>query len=78
MQFFEVTERAEKAARLGRWMMDQTYKIKENHELANAMSRVGQKLESIDSPFGYKFEDFDANEVKLIKMCQKAMDKINA
>ena len=38
MRFHEVSEQAERAARLGRWIMDQTYKIKENHELANKMS----------------------------------------
>ena len=32
MRYFEVSKQAEEAARLGRWMMDQTYRIKENHE----------------------------------------------
>lgn len=75
MQFFEVSAQAERAARLGRWMMDQTYNIKEDHQLANTMSRLGEMLVEFDMPHGTRWDDFTDGEKKMINRCQQIMEK---
>ena len=75
MQFFEISKQAEEAATLGRWMMDQTYKIKEDHELANKVSRIGSMLIEFDMPHGTKWSDFSSAEKKLINRCKQIMEK---
>jgi len=75
MQFFEVSKQAERAARLGRWMMDQTYNIKEDHRFANTLSRLGEMLVEFDMPHGTRWNDFTEQEKKLIIRCQEIMEK---
>ena len=75
MRYFEISKQAEEAARLGRWMMDQTYDIKENHTLANMLSRVGEMLCEFDVPHGTRWSDFTATEKKIINSCKKIMEK---
>jgi len=74
MRFFEVSEQAEKAARLGRWMMDQTYTVKEDHAFANTLSRLGEMLTQFDMPHGTKWTDFNDSEKRLIIRCQEIME----
>ena len=57
IQFFEVSQAADEAARLGRWMMDQCYKVEDN-ELANRLSKVGDMLVEFDMPYGTRWNDF--------------------
>ena len=78
MRFHEVSEQAERAARLGRWIMDQTYKIKENHELANKMSKIGEMLCEYDMPHGTRWKDFSNDEKKLVNECKRIYEKVNA
>tara|TARA_B100000963_G_scaffold236663_1_gene206893 strand:+ start:4481 stop:4723 length:243 start_codon:yes stop_codon:yes gene_type:complete len=78
MRFHEVSKQAEEAARLGRWMMDQTYRIKENHELANRLSKIGEMLCHFDMPHGTRWTDFSAGDKKLINECKQFMEKDNA
>lgn len=78
MRYFEVSKQAEEAARLGRWIMDQTYKIKENHELANKMSKIGEMLCEFDMPHGTRWNDFSKAEKKLVNECKRIYEKANA
>ena len=78
MRFHEVSEQAHRAANLGRWIMDQTYKIKENHELANKLSKVGEMLCNFDVPHGTRWNDFSNDEKKLVNECKRIYEKVNA
>jgi hypothetical protein len=75
MQFFEISKQAEEAARLGRWMMDQTYNIKEDHQFANTISRLGDALTKFDMPHGTSWKSFNKQEKALIIKCKKIMEK---
>lgn len=75
MQFFEISKQAEEAARLGRWMMDQTYTVKEDHVFANTLSRLGDALTKFDMPHGTSWNDFTKNEKALIIRCKEIMEK---
>jgi len=77
MRFHEVSEQAHRAASLGRWIMDQTYRIKENHELANKLSKVGEMLCNFDVPHGTRWNDFSNDEKKLINECKRIYEKTN-
>ncbi len=78
MRFYEVSKQAEEAAQLGRWIMDQTYKIKENHELANKLSKIGEMLCAFDMPHGTRWKDFSSDEKKLVNECKRIWEKNNA
>ena len=78
MRFHEVSVQAERAARLGRWIMDQTYKIKENHELANKLSKIGEMLCEYDMPHGTRWSDFSSDEKKLVNECKRIYEKVKA
>ena len=78
MRYFEVSEQAHRAATLGRWMMDQTYKIKEDHELANMLSKIGEMLCNFDMPHGTRWKDLSLKEKQMINKCQKIMERKNA
>lgn len=77
IKFFEVSEAADEAARLGRWMMDQCYKT-DNHELANMLSKVGDMLTDYDTPFGVRWSDFTEEETKFIVECKKIWEQQKA
>lgn len=77
IKFFEVSEAADEAARLGRWMMDQCYKT-DNHELANMLSKVGDMLTDYDTPFGVRWSDFTEEETKFIVECKKIWEQQRA
>ena len=78
MRYFEVSEQAHKAATLGRWMMDLTYKVKEDHELANTLSKIGEMLCEFEVPHGTRWSDFTIKEKKMINKCAKIMARKNA
>ena len=78
MRYFEVSEQAHKAATLGRWMMDLTYKVKEDHELANMLSKIGEMLCAFDMPHGTRWSDFSSDEKKLVNECKRIREKNNA
>tara|TARA_B100001175_G_C19487338_1_gene630558 strand:+ start:1396 stop:1644 length:249 start_codon:yes stop_codon:yes gene_type:complete len=80
MNFFEITQKQHNATRLAEFMQNLTYKIKEDHEMANQLSRVAHKLTELDAHFGTRWErDFDENEKKLVSKCIKLMKgKTNA
>ena len=74
MNFFEVTKKQHYATRLAEFMQDLTYTIKEDHEMANQLSRVAHKLTELDTSFGTRWErDFDSAEKKLVSKCIKLM-----
>ena len=74
MNFFEITQKQHNATRLAEFMQNLTYKIKEDHEMANQLSRVAQKLTELDTHFGTRWDrDFDEMEKKLVSKCIKLM-----
>ena len=74
MNFFEITQKQHNATRLAEFMQNLTYKIKEDHEMANQLSRVAQKLTELDTHFGTRWDrDFDEVEKKLVSKCIKLM-----
>ncbi len=56
MNFFEITKKQHNATRLAEFMQNLTYKIKEDHEMANQLSRVAQKLTELDTHFGTRWD----------------------
>lgn len=74
IQFFEVSQAADQAARLGRWMMDQCYKVEDN-ELANQLSKVGDMLVEFDMPYGTRWNDFTKDEKRFVIKCKEIWEK---
>ena len=62
------------AARLGRWMMDQTYKISDD-EVANKLSFLGEELTELNIPFGRKWETLSAVDRKIIINCKNIFEQ---
>jgi len=74
MNFFEITQKQHNATKLAEFMQNLTYKIKEDHEMANQLSRIAEKLTELDAHFGTRWDrDFDFDEKKLISKCLKLM-----
>ena len=66
MNFFEITQKQHNATRLAEFMQNLTYKIKEDHDMANQLSRVAHKLTELDAHFGTRWDrDFDENDPML-------------
>lgn len=63
------------APALGRFMMDLTYKTGENYELANVLSRLGEDLTEMGTPFAKRWENFSAMEKRIVKSCYEKMKK---
>jgi hypothetical protein len=61
------------APALGRYMMDLTYKTGENYELANMLSRLGEDLTELGTPFSKRWENFNPMEKSIIKSCYTKM-----
>jgi hypothetical protein len=61
------------APALGRYMMDLTYKTGENYELANMLSRLGEDLTEMGTPFSKRWENFNATEKRIVKSCYAKM-----
>jgi hypothetical protein len=79
MNFFEITPQQQKATKLGEFMMELTYKIKEDHDMAVRLMRLADKLSDLDALFGTRWErDFDSDEKKLVNNCFTLMKKQNA
>ena len=75
MNFFEITEQQHKATRLGEFMTELTYKIKDDHMIVRLM-RLAEKLSDLDASFGTRWErDFDSDEKQLAINCLKLMEK---
>ena len=67
------------AMKLAEYMQNLTYRIKEDHEMANRLSRCADKLSEIDASFGTRWDrDFDQAEKRLIRQCHKMMSDTNA
>lgn len=63
------------AAAVGRYMSDLSYKMTENFELANMLSRLSDDLETFGtSVFAKRWNDFTNDEKKLIIQCKKMME----
>ena len=74
MNFFEITQKQHNATRLAEFMQNLTYKIKEDHDMANQLSRIAQKLTELEAHFGTRWDkDFDSSEKQLISKCLKLM-----
>lgn len=79
MNFFEMSKNQLDAMKLAEYMQKLTYRIKEDHEMANQLSRCADKLSEIDASFGTRWDrDFDEAEKKLIRQCHKMMRDANA
>jgi uncharacterized membrane protein len=74
MNFFEITQKQHNATKLAEFMQNLTYKIKEDHDMANQLSRIAEKLTELDAHFGTRWDkDFDSGEKQLISKCLKLM-----
>ena len=79
MNFFEMSQNQLDAMKLAEYMQNLTYRIKEDHEMANRLSRCADKLSEIDASFGTRWDrDFDKNEKALIRQCHKMMSESDA
>ena len=79
MNFFEMSQNQLDAMKLAEYMQNLTYRIKEDHEMANRLSRCADKLSEIDANFGTRWDrDFDKNEKALIRQCHKMMSESDA
>lgn len=65
------------APALGRFMMDLTYKTGENYELANVLSRLGEDLTEMDTPFSKRWKDYSPFEQRVIKSCYTKMKQVS-
>lgn len=63
------------APALGRYMMDLTYRVGDNYELANKLSYLGEELTEMDTPFSKRWEHYTATEKKIILQCKEMMEK---
>ena len=61
------------APALGRYMMDLTYKTGEAYELANMLSRLGEELTELGTPFAKRWDNFNPMEKRIIKSCYAKM-----
>lgn len=61
------------APALGRFMMDLTYKVKDDN-LANLLSFLGEELTEMDTPFAMRWKDYTPFQRKLILECKKMME----
>ncbi len=61
------------SAKIGRYMMDMTYRVGDNYELANTLSRLGEDLTDLNSPFARRWNDFTGTEKAIIRQCFKKM-----
>ncbi len=79
MNFFEMTPEQLDAMKLAEYMQRLTYRIKEDHEMSNRLSRCADKLSELNANFGTRWDrDFDKNEKALINQCNKMMSEANA
>ena len=79
MNFFEMSQNQLDAMKLAEYMQNLTYNIKEDHEMANRLSRCADKLSELDANFGTRWDrDFNEAEKKLIRQCHKMMEDANA
>lgn len=60
-------------AKIGRYMMELTYRVGDNYELANTLSRLGEDLTDMNSPFARRWSDFTSTEKSIIEQCLKKM-----
>ncbi len=75
MNFFEITPQQHKATKLGEFMTELTYKIKDDHMIVRLM-RLAEKLSDLDASFGTRWDrDFDKEEKQLTMNCLKLMEK---
>ena len=78
MNFFEMSQNQLDAMKLAEYMQNLTYNIKEDHEMANRLSRCADKLSELDANFGTRWDrDFNKSEKALIKQCHKLMSNVN-
>ena len=78
MNFFEMSKNQLDAMKLAEYMQNLTYNIKEDHDVANRLSRCADKLSEIDASFGTRWDrDFDKSEKALIQQCHKLMSTAN-
>jgi|TARA_B110000503_G_scaffold137036_1_gene220518 hypothetical protein len=61
------------APALGRYMMDLTYKTGSNYELANVLSRLGEDLVEMDTPFAKRWKEYTPIEKRIIHNCIETM-----
>tara|TARA_B100000965_G_scaffold125470_1_gene104185 strand:+ start:2798 stop:3049 length:252 start_codon:yes stop_codon:yes gene_type:complete len=79
MNFFEMSQEQLDAMKLAEYMQKLTYRIKEDHEMSNRLSRCADKLSELNASFGTRWDrDFDKAEIKLIRQCHKMMSESNA
>lgn len=62
------------APALGRYMMDLTYRVGDNYELANKLSYLGEELTEMDTPFAKRWEHYTSFEKKIILQCKEMME----
>ncbi len=75
MNFFEITPQQHKATKLGEFMTELTYKIKDDHMIVRLM-HLAEKLSDLDASFGTRWDrDFDKEEKQLTMNCLKLMEK---
>ncbi len=63
------------APALGRYMMDLTYQVKDNYELANKLSYLGEELTELGTPFSKRWDQYTTLDKKLIILCKEKMEK---
>lgn len=63
------------APALGRFMMDLTYKVGDNYELANRLSYLGEELTEMGTPFSKRWDQYTATDKKIIIQCKNLMEK---
>lgn len=61
------------APELGRYMMDLTFKVKDN-ELANLLCVLGEGLTEMDTPFSKRWKHYTPFQRKIITQCKKMME----
>jgi hypothetical protein len=63
------------APTVGRYMQDLTYRFKDNYELANKLSYLGEELTELGVPFGKRWKDFTKEEQKIIHWCKSMLER---
>lgn len=62
------------APALGRFMMDLTFKVKDD-QLANLLSFLGEELTEMDTPFAMRWKDYTPFQRKVILECKRMMEQ---
>jgi len=62
------------APALGRFMMDLTFKVKDD-QLANLLSFLGEGLTEMDTPFAMRWKDYTPFQRKVIVECKRMMEQ---